>query len=92
MSSVTVNTSCTPLYSITVKVGESVAGVVVPLAIEKVNCVVVVTVIVFSPLYALGAAPSIITFSPVVNPCAAGVVTVAVLPERVMEVVSTSDR
>ena len=85
------DTSCTPLYAITVNVGSSVAGVAVPLSIGYVNCVVDVTIIVFSPLYALGAAPRTITFSPVVSPCAVGVVTVAVLPERVMEVVSTSD-
>ena len=84
--------SCIPLYSTTVKVGSSVAGVVAELSIEYVNCVVDVTIIVFSPLYALGAAPSIITFSPVVSPCAVGVVTVAVLPERVIELVTISDR
>ena len=39
--------------------------------------------------YAVGDAPNIVTFSPVVRLCAADAVKVAVLPERVIEVTAT---
>ena len=59
------------------------AGVEVPPSIEKVNVVVdrpnVVTV--FTPLYADGVAPAIVTVSPFLRPCAAAVVAVAVPPD-----------
>ncbi|HWT16469.1 MAG TPA: hypothetical protein VN581_11845 [Patescibacteria group bacterium] len=53
------------------------------------NALAPVTVIAAARLYSGWVAPAIVTVWPVVKPCGAAVVTVAIVPERVIELTFT---